>query len=69
MQDRRKYASAKRFKVREEAGIKFIQYMFDDLSDDELQPHFDRAMENQDFEYAHAVSAEMITRNIKVKYS
>lgn len=55
------------FKVMETPAGPVVISIVDDLPDEVLQWHYDNAMENEDYEYAQAVSVEAEGRRIRIK--
>lgn len=64
---KRRYLMSKRFNaVTVIEKVTVIQYLFDDLSNDELQKHFDKSIKDKDYEYANAVASEAVSRDFKL---
>lgn len=64
--DRRDVYSEK-MRLVEIVGVSFMEYVTDDLYDEELQKHFDLAMSKENYEYCQALACEAIKRKIKLK--
>lgn len=55
------------FKLMETPAGPVMVYIVDDLPDEVLQYHYDKALDNQDYEYAQAVAIEADNRRISIK--
>lgn len=63
----RKYPHSKLYKfVEVDSGLFVPVYLFDDLSNLQIQEHFQEAVEKQDFEYAEECAAEARLRGFRV---
>lgn len=64
----RKHPMAKRFRQVEVApGIVLFLPVVNDLDDGQLQLHFDKALSDEDYEYAQALQAEATHRDFQLK--
>lgn len=63
----RKYPMSIRYAVVEVAGTQVVITITDDLSDELLQQHFDKALDEEDYEYCQALRAEADKRNYKLE--
>lgn len=62
----RKFRMSKLIGTTEVLGHVITYYITEDLTDEELKQHFSRAISDQDFEYAQAVSAEAWKRGFSI---
>lgn len=63
----RKYPHSQLYKFVElDSGILVPVYLFHDLSNSQIQEHFQEAIEKQDFEYAEECAAEARLRGFNV---
>jgi hypothetical protein len=63
----RKYPYSKLYKFVEiDSGLFVPVYLFEDLSNSEVQNHFQDAVDKQDFEYAEECAAEARLRGFNV---
>ena len=55
-----------KFKVISIEGHDLVVHVVDHLNDEEILEFYQIALEKDEFEYAHALAAEAITRNLKL---
>jgi len=64
----RKYPYSQLYKFVElDCGILVPVYLFEDLSNEQVQQHFQDAVDKQDFEYAEECAAEARLRGFQVR--
>lgn len=65
----RKYPMAKKFKaVTLDSGVTLILPVVEDLDDEYIKLHFEKALEDEDYEYCEVLSAEAKMRDLVLNY-